>query len=307
MPEACKPELSVVIASYNARGTIAPCLEALCGQQTNREFEIILVDSSNDGTAELVAKRFPNVRLIALAERKFCGDARNIGTTHAKADVLAFTDADCTVAADWVERILQEHESESLIIGGSVANDGVCNTVGWAAYFTEFSLWMPNSSASVVADVPGANMSYKRKVFEELGSFIEGTYCSDTELHWRAQERGCRILFVPQISVTHSSLSGFREFLKHEFYHGRSFGLVRCTRFTCAQQIFYAAGFPLIPVVLFFRIALRNLRNRTYFSKFLKSAPVLLLGVSSWSFGECVAYLVHWRHKMEAIEDKGKR
>jgi GT2 family glycosyltransferase len=300
------PELSVVITPYNARETITPYLEALDRQRTSHEFEVILVDSPNDGTAELVAERFPSVRLIAGTERKFCGDARNIGTAHAKAEVLAFTGADCTVADDWVERILQAHKSGHLIIGGSVANDEVCKAVGWAAYFTEFSRWMPHSDADLVADVPGANMSHKRKVFEELGPFIEGTYCSDTESHRRAQERGYRVLFMPQICVNHSSLNGFREFIKHEFHHGRSFGLVRCRRFARMQQVVYAAGSFLLPAVLLSRIVLRNIRDRTYFSRFLKSTPILLLGVSAWSFGECVAYLVQWRRSFGTIQDKGK-
>ena len=307
MSDTAMPELSVVITSYNARETITPCLEALDRQRTSHKFEVILVDSSNDGTAELVAERFPSVRLITRTERKFCGDARNIGTAHAKAEVLAFTDADCTVADDWVERILLAHKSEHLIIGGSVGNDKASKAVGWAAYFTEFSQWMPHLDANLVADVPGANMSYKRKVFEELGPFIEGTYCSDTELHWRAQERGYRLLFAPQICVNHSSLNDFRAFIKHEFCHGRSFGLVRCRRFTRVQQVLYAAGSFLLPAVLFSRIILRNIRNRTYFSRCLQSTPILLLGVSSWSFGECIAYLAQWRRSFETIQDKGKK
>ncbi len=307
MSDVGMPELSVIITSYNARETITFCLESLHRQQTNHEFEIILVDSSSDGTAELVGERFPDVRTMIFRDRKFCGDARNIGTAHAKADILAFTDADCIVTEDWVDRILQAHKSEHLIIGGSVANNKLCNMVGWAAYFTEFSQWMPHSAAKSITDVPGANMSYKRKVFEELGPFIEGTYCSDTEFHWRVNERGFRIRFVPQICVNHLSLCGFREFIKHEFHHGRSFGLVRCRRFTRTQQILYAAGSLLIPAVLFAKIVLCNIRNRLYWSRFLKSTPILLLGVSLWSFGECVAYTAWRKLSFETIQHRGKQ
>ena len=63
------PEVSVVMASYNARATIARSLQALTALATDVRFEIVVVDSSTDGTAELVAADFPAVRLVS-AERR---------------------------------------------------------------------------------------------------------------------------------------------------------------------------------------------------------------------------------------------
>ena len=79
-----KLQLSVIIASYNSEKTIEDCLKSLENQKTDKNFETIVVDSSTDGTATFVEKRFPDVRLYRFSERKFCGDARNFGISLAK-------------------------------------------------------------------------------------------------------------------------------------------------------------------------------------------------------------------------------
>ncbi len=67
---------------------------------------MIVVDSSKDGTARIVAQQFPNVKLYAFSERKFPGDTRNFGISQAKGEILAFTDADCIIDQNWVNEIL---------------------------------------------------------------------------------------------------------------------------------------------------------------------------------------------------------
>ncbi len=73
------PQLSIIIASYNAEKTIESCLESLENQATDKDFEVIVVDSSPDGTAKLIEEKFPDVNLYRFSERKFPGDARNFG------------------------------------------------------------------------------------------------------------------------------------------------------------------------------------------------------------------------------------
>ena len=63
------PQLSVIIASYNARDTVAACLDSLRCQETSIPFEVLLVDSSTDGTAEVVRHHYAEVRLITSPQR----------------------------------------------------------------------------------------------------------------------------------------------------------------------------------------------------------------------------------------------
>jgi glycosyltransferase involved in cell wall biosynthesis len=291
MPE--KPQLSIIVASYNSRKTIERCLESLKNQKTDKRFEIIVVDSSSDGVATLLEKRFPEARLYQFPERKFCGDARNFGFSIAKGEVIAFIDADCRADQNWVNQILRAHQSPHLAIGGAIANGNPDSTIGWAAYFCEFSQWMPGHPPRKIADIAGANISYKRKAFEEYGLFVEGTYSSDTEFHWRLRRNGHFLKFVPSILVFHYNIDQFGKFLRHEFEHGRSFARVRMNSqyFSKFRRWIYTTFSFLIPPWLFLKIGLNNLRNRTYLLHFLKAWPLLMLGLISWSLGEYTGYL----------------
>ena len=61
--ECNQPAVSVVIPSYNSSRYIRKCLSSLRDQDCDIDFEVILVDSSNDGTGEIVEKEFPEARL----------------------------------------------------------------------------------------------------------------------------------------------------------------------------------------------------------------------------------------------------
>jgi len=290
-----KPLLSVIIASYNPGYLLERCLESLKDQKTDKPFEVIVVDSSSDGMATLIEKRFPNVRLYQFPERKFCGDARNVGLSVAEGEIVAFIDADSRADQNWANQILKAHQSSHLAIGGAIANGNPKSTIGWAAYFCEFSQWMPNAPSKPFRDIAGTNMSYKKRVFEEYGGFIEGTYSSDTEFHWRLEKNGHVLQFVPSILVFHHNIDQLGRFLRHEFEHGRSFARVRMKSqdFSEWRRLFYGTFFFLIPWWLLLKVGVRNLKNRIYFAHFLKICPLLILGLVAWSLGECVGYLLH--------------
>ena len=298
-------QVSVIIASYNSGKTIKKTLRSL-EMQTNRDFEIIVVDSSTDHTAKKIQRDFPNVKVIRFFERKFPGDARNIGISKAKGRIIAFVDADCEANNDWIERIVNAHKSSYPAIGGAIANGTQGNHLSWAAYFCEYSQWMPGTSAQWMEDVAAANMSYKKSIFDKYGGFIEGTYCSDTEFHWRLAKDGIRIRFDPSLLVVHHSIDTFGRYLRHECFHGRCFARLRSNvlKFSLVKRSVYAVLFVLLALRLFYKIAYTNVKNRTYWPRFLKSIPFLILGVGTWSFGEGVGYILKGPHRSTDIKKK---
>ncbi len=285
--------LSVIIASYNACGTIDSCLKSLDAQRGDGRFEVIVVDSSTDGTSQIIREKFPWVDLYVFPQRMYCGEARNFGISVARGDIVAFIDADCTADSRWVSEILKAHESPHLAIGGSIGNGNSESYVGWGAYFTEFSQWMPAKASLAMEDIAGANMSYKKEAFRCFGSFIEGTYCSDTEFHWRLNEAGHHVLFSPSVRVYHKNITSLGRFLIHEFHHGLSFARVRVRNrnFSFLRRTLYASLSPLIVARLLSKIAWRNVTNRVYLKDFLKALPLVVLGAASWSLGELVGYV----------------
>lgn len=289
-----RPALSVIIASYRSSATIARTLESLRRQQFPGEFETIVVDSSDDRSATLVAQQFPEVRLFTFAVRKYPGDARNYGVRQAKSDLIAFIDADCVAAPDWVARIVDAHrQRHDLVIGGAVGNGNPEHLVGWAYYFCEFSRWMPAFSEQSMAEIPTCCLSMKRAAFEEFGPFLEGTYCSDSAFNWKLTRAGQPPRFVPDIRVDHINPTGLRRFVKHAPFHGRSFARIRCREqlFSSGKRLLYAALSPLLPFLLFGRTVSRVFRLPRFWWPFIKAAPLVFLGLAAWSWGEMQGYL----------------
>jgi glycosyltransferase involved in cell wall biosynthesis len=286
------PDISVIIASYNSRRTISACLASLAAQKTGRPFEIIVVDSSTDGTGALVSSEFPEARLLSFKDRKYPGAARNIGIENSRAPIVAFIDADCVASPDWIESVIRAHEGPSLAIGGAIANGNPDSYVGWAAYFTEFSQWMPGRLAMEMDDIAGASMSYKKTVFERFGFFRTSGYCSDTEFHWRLASGNVKLRFDPSISMAHTNIDGLSRFLSHEFAHGRAFGGMRAWygNFPAWKRGGFAASFPLIAIKLVLRAAWKNISTPVYLRDFLKSFPLIAVGILSWSLGEAAGY-----------------
>lgn len=98
------PFVSVIIPVWNSPDLIAKCLTALGAQTYPRDrFEVLVVDNaSTDSTAE-VARRFPIATLL-FEPVPGSYNARNRGLREARGEYIAFTDADCIPAPDWLEK-----------------------------------------------------------------------------------------------------------------------------------------------------------------------------------------------------------
>ncbi|MBW4517913.1 MAG: glycosyltransferase [Timaviella obliquedivisa GSE-PSE-MK23-08B] len=100
------PFVSVVIPVLNDAKRLQVCLQALA-QQTYPQtcFEIIVVDNGSE-PSEAIAPIVAAFAGITVATEEFPSSfaARNRGITLAKGEVIAFTDADCIPAVDWLEQ-----------------------------------------------------------------------------------------------------------------------------------------------------------------------------------------------------------
>lgn len=210
--------ISVIIPSYNSEGTIKQCLDSLLNQSYRGDYEIILVDSSVDKTPQIVSSSYPNVKLIHLDKKTDPGTARNLGIGEAKGDLIAFIDADCIAAHDWLEKIASAHKSPYRIIGGVVNNGNEeDDLIGWAGYISEFREFLPEQPKQEVIHIPTCNISYKQRVFREFGLF-HGEYYPQEDLVYNHNlwKNGERILLDPAIQVYHHHRSRLRDFLYHQ-------------------------------------------------------------------------------------------
>lgn len=101
-----RPFVSAIVPVFNDSEHLKICLEALEKQTYPKElYEIIVVDngSSDREKVQSIIARF---RQAILTDESIPGSyaARNKGISLAKGEVIAFTDADCIPAPNWIEK-----------------------------------------------------------------------------------------------------------------------------------------------------------------------------------------------------------
>jgi glycosyltransferase involved in cell wall biosynthesis len=287
-----KPEVSVIIACRNGARTIRICLDSLLRQRTARSFEVIVADSSTDATPEIIRSEYPAVRLMHSHTRMFPGEARNAAIRESQGPLLAFLDADCEAYPDWLEAMAQAQESCNTTVGGAIENAACGSRAGWAAYFCEFSIWMPPGRKCLMPEIPACSLSVRREVYKQFGPFEEGVYCSDTAFHYALAAAGRSARFEPRVRIRHHGISEAAEFLRHERFHGESFGRMRMRRGGLGswKRAALVLAAPLLPALQWLRIARRVFSNRACRKEFLLCTPLLLAGLAAWAFGEWRAY-----------------
>src|SRR5438876_11919085 len=77
--------LSIIIPTYNARELLADCLRSIYQNPPSEPCEVIVVDdASADGTSEMVAARFPQVRLLRNEVNRHYASSNNRAIQHAR-------------------------------------------------------------------------------------------------------------------------------------------------------------------------------------------------------------------------------
>jgi Glycosyltransferases involved in cell wall biogenesis len=110
-------ELSVVIPTYNRPKPLKNCLEALRAQETNLDWEIVLV---NDGghIDEDLESYFSDLPLrLFHTENRGPGHARNYGVKQAAGHKIAFIDDDCQAGPNWLNHMARALRPRRLVAG----------------------------------------------------------------------------------------------------------------------------------------------------------------------------------------------
>ncbi len=286
--------VSVIIPSYNSEKTIASCLLSLKSQTYEGDYEIILVDSSDDGTPQIVKERFPEIDFYHFERKTDPGTARNYGIEKSHGEIICFIDSDCEAASDWLDQLISIHESYPYEgVGGSVANGNEPDAeVAWAGYMAEFREFLPEYPPREVEHIPTCNISYKREVFERFGKFNPSFYPQeDLEFNYRLRENGGTIFFNPAARVYHNHRTGFRPFLQHQKRVGKvTSQLLRILplegAFLARNRWLALMGVPILPIVKFWRtIKIFRKWKPELLIKHPMAVLILAIGLIPWTWG----------------------
>jgi glycosyltransferase involved in cell wall biosynthesis len=287
-----RPRLSIVVGSHNARASIGLCLESLERQENGNETEIIVVDNSTDGTAEVVAKDFSHLQLVRSPEFRFIPELWEQGIRRSSGEIVAITTAHCVPEDRWVQGILRAHNEGSYAgIAGAIEIEGHANLVDWAIYFCRYSPYMRPFSAHVVKDIPGDNASYRRWALERCTDVRTKGFW-EPEINQELRKDGFELLLTPTFAVFHGKSFSFFGFMYNRFWHGRQFGMDRASKLSLMGRVVYILLSPMIPLVFLFRITRNVFTKGRHVDKLLVSFPILTLFLLSWSLGELSGYIL---------------
>jgi glycosyltransferase involved in cell wall biosynthesis len=238
-------DVSVVVCAYTDQrwDDLRAALRSL-RSQTAPPGEIVVVIDHNDALLDRVRRAAPDVTAVANAERRGLSGARNTGVAAARGAVLAFLDDDAVAERDWLERLVAAYRDPAVIAAGGPA-EAAWDAGRPRAFPAEFD-WvvgctyrgLPTRTGPVRNPV-GANMSFRREVFETVGGFRNGigrvgtrpVGCEETELCIRARTRfpDGVVLFEPTARVRHRvprSRAGWSYFRSRCYAEGLSKALV---------------------------------------------------------------------------------
>ena len=237
------PDLAVVLVTWNVRELVLDALDALFADLESHgpaNSQVWVVDNaSHDGTVEAIARRFPQVELLASEENlgfaagnnlalRAMGFGRLKGDELPRAVYLLNPDTRTSVGAtNTLYEALVETPGVGLVGAQLCYEDGSFQHSAfmfpglrqlWAEFFQlpgrliegRFNGRYPRSR--YVAGVPfridfplGATMMPRREVIETTGMFDEkfALYCEEIDWAWRIRKAGWRALCVPAARVTH--------------------------------------------------------------------------------------------------------
>jgi glycosyltransferase involved in cell wall biosynthesis len=195
-------DASVIVPARDAADHIAATLAALLGQHTSRSFEVLVVDDgSTDDTAAIAGRAGAPVRLLK-GEGQGPAAARNLGAAAASGRVLAFTDADCVPAPEWLEAGVRAVGGGAALVQGRVLPPPDVQRGPW-----DRLIWVEREYGLYET----ANLFVSRELFERLGGFESILQPSagkelgeDVWLGWRARRSGARTAFEPDALVHHA-------------------------------------------------------------------------------------------------------
>jgi glycosyltransferase involved in cell wall biosynthesis len=285
--------LSVLVASHNASAVIRGCLSALEQQLEPTSMEIIVADSSEDGTAEIVAGEFPRVRLIRCDAALGVPQLRTRAVAVARGEVIALLDPYSIPAPDWASAVLIAHRDRpNLVIGGLVdLHDAHRRSLAaWAVYFNEYGLFLPPAARGEATIVPGSNVSYKRAALFD-GERPRHAEFWKTFVNEEAVRQHSPLWLEPSIVVGLNKPIAFGDFLRTRYLHGRCYAAMRSQDESAPMRFARAATAPAVAVVLQARWTRGIWPKRRERLRFLATLPLQFALFAMWAWGEFCGYL----------------
>jgi GT2 family glycosyltransferase len=246
-------DVSIIIVNYNTNILLKQCIASIYQHTKDICFEIIVIDNaSQDGSAEMIKYEYPNVILIESKENLGFGNANNLGAKKASGDFIFLLNSDTILLENSLKilyeyyekmgdpniavvgcRLLDINRKPQISFGNFPSIWQELFEFGPIIFFRKFynenlgpALAGEGSGIKEVDYISGADMFFKKAIFDKIGGFDEDffMYYEDTELCFRLKRIGYKIIWYPYTSIIHyAGASGQKskdaDYVTLEIYH----------------------------------------------------------------------------------------
>lgn len=228
-----KLDLSVIILNYNTKELLKDCLNSIKkAKKNNYSWEIIVVDNaSTDGSAEMVKKEFPEMKLIVNEKNLGFAAGNNVGVKKSSGKYVLFLNPDTIVQPetfsmmiDFMKRYSKTGAATCRVELPSGKLDYACHRgfpTPWNAltYFSGLAKIFPKVkclAGYTLSHLPlekthqidsacGAFLMVRRKAGKEINWWDEDYfwYGEDLDFCYRLKQKNWPIFFVPKTKIIH--------------------------------------------------------------------------------------------------------
>jgi glycosyltransferase involved in cell wall biosynthesis len=234
-PSSATTQFSVVIPVYNDWNSLERCLRSLAGQVNPPSFEVIVVDdgSADPSGSAVPYTGFPFALTLVRQDHRGIPSARNLGTRHARGDVLLFVDADCRLDANCLTALdaaiarSPQHDCFQLrIVGNRLSLVGRAEELRLATFQ---QLMLQADSRIRYLNTAGFAIRRARVGTSEI-FHPEALRAEDTLLLASLMQAGKLPLFLPEAIVEHDIHLSFWGCLKKDmrsvYLEGAAYGMI---------------------------------------------------------------------------------
>ncbi len=214
--------VSAILVNFNDKAHLGPCLDSLRPELSEPGDEIIVVDNaSGDGSREMLAAAYPDVRVLANARNVGFARANNQAIRESRGGYLLFLNTDTVVRPYAVRRLVETLESEpgagacapALIHPGGRFQVSFGREVGFLGQIIQKAVLNPwqrrrlprRTRTREAAWLSAACLLARREAVDRAGGFDEGffIYFEDIDLCRRLRQAGWRLVFDPRVQIQH--------------------------------------------------------------------------------------------------------
>ncbi|HZI75825.1 MAG TPA: glycosyltransferase [Gemmatimonadales bacterium] len=286
-----QPAISIVLAT-DSYETIQPVVQCLLRQTVKARLELIILtpDQESLGLDESDVRGLATIRVLEAGPLHGFARARAVGIRAASAPIIVIGESHSYPDAGWAEALIEAHQHPWAVVVPGFGNANPDGALSWAAFLRDYGCWLAGLPGGEIFMMPTHNSSYKREVLLELGSDLEGALTHGDQLNRQLRARGHRIYFEPTARIEHLNISRPAAWFYERFLCGLMVGGQRARRWPWYKRLFYVAGSPVIPLVVFARSWNGLRRAQRQLGLPIGTIPALVVGAIVSTLGEVAGY-----------------